>query len=138
MYCKNISVIFVLEENAMFSQTEFQTAFRKTADAHRDVSRDLGETVMKKFIERWEINRSKREDLRTNFRDLIRLTLNELNIAPPKRQMYSALIGHYYTQHAQYAKQRRSGVKRPTVKKQPMRLPFGTRAEVSGQLAWEI
>jgi hypothetical protein len=52
--------------------------------------------------------------------------------------MYAALVGYYYSQHAVYANKQRAGSKKPPVKKQPIRLPFGTRAEVSGQLAWEL
>jgi hypothetical protein len=119
----------------MYSHTEFEVAIRKTREAHPTVSYALGETVMKKFVERWESNRAKAKWEQVNFGELIRLTLNELKISPKSnRQMYSALIGHYYTRHATYANRRKAQA--PKKKRAPS--PIAVVFADNGQAAWQL
>jgi hypothetical protein len=123
-----------------FESREFDTAFNKAKCAHPTISCSLGETVMRKFIERWESNKQKASFAQVMFGELIRFTLNELNIAgKSKRQMYAALIGHYYKPHATYTQQRRTKCESPGPAKQsPPRAPVGILTETSGQLAWKL
>ena len=64
----------------MFSDREFKVALEKTRQDHPRISDALAESVMKKFVLRWESNRSKASYERVGFGQLIRLTLNELCI----------------------------------------------------------
>lgn len=120
----------------MFSFREFQTALQKARNAHPNISDELSESVMKKFVERWENNRSKPKHERENFGELIRFTLNELCISGKnKRQMYAAMIGHYYSAHAAYRKSKKNQTDsvKPVVKK-----PYGVTRASNGQLSWQL
>jgi hypothetical protein len=126
------------EEVLMFSQVEFDAAFEKARNNHPTISRALGESVMKKFIERWESDKRKPDYARDGFGQLMRFTLNELKVSgKATRQMYSALIGFYYSRHAAY------------VNRRPQKTPLPTRAaavakavttviEANGQLGWQL
>lgn len=123
----------------MYSHTEFEVALRKTREAHPTISYALGETVMKKFVERWESNRAKAKWEQVNFGELIRLTLNELSVSPKSnRQMYSALIGHYYSRHAAYANRRKASAGKPTPRKQSTLPPIQVIITDNGQAAWQL
>ena len=122
----------------MFSRSEFDTAFAKTQRNHPTVSRALGESVMKKFVERWEGNKQKPSYAQETFKELIRLTLNEMKIGKPARQMYAALIGFYYTQHAAHANRRKAGTKATAGVPQKITRPIATVMEDGGQIAWRI
>jgi len=123
----------------MYSKSEFEVAFAKTKANHPTISQALGESVLKKFIERWENNREKPSYAREGFGQLIRFTLNELHVAGKRtRQMYSALIGHYYSKHAAYVVRRKPPAKElPSVPK-PSFVPIGIITGPKGQLAWKI
>ena len=122
-----------------YSSLEFDKAFLKARENHPTISRALGETVMKKFIERWENDRSKPSCMREGFGPLIRLTLNELKISgKPTRQIYAALMGHYYGRHAVYVNARRSKTPRLPKPAVTQAQPYATTTTSNGQLAWQL
>jgi hypothetical protein len=122
----------------MFSLAEFQIALARTKVDHPQISPELSEIVMRKYVQRWEVNREKSTYERTNFGELIRFTLNELNVGgKATRQMYSALIGHYYTRHASYVNKKHAAIRKTVVKK-TAQLPYETLSEKNGQLGWKI
>jgi hypothetical protein len=123
----------------MFSYNEFDRAFEKARNNHPMISRALGETVLKKFEERWENERYKEPFMREGFAPLMRLTLNELNVSGKAiRQMYAALIGFYYNPHAAYAKKRKSACATRPINKPVLAKVFQTRVEATGQVAWQL
>jgi hypothetical protein len=125
----------------LFSYPEFKVAFKKAQANHPTISEALGEAVMKNFVERWENNQAKHKTLRLLFHEIIRLSLNELKIKPNDRQMYSALIGFYYSSHAVYVNQRKARTpKTATPRKKAIRTsaPVNIVTDGKGQLAWEI
>ena len=122
-----------------YSSLEFDKAFLKARENHPTISRALGETVMKKFVERWENDRSKPSCMREGFGPLIRLTLNELKISgKPTRQIYAALVGHYYGRHAVYVNARRSKTPRLSKPAVARAQPYATSIGTNGQLAWQL
>ena len=122
-----------------YSSLEFDTAFLKARKNHPTISRALGETVMKKFVERWENDRSKPSCMREGFGPLIRLTLNELKISgKPTRQIYAALVGHYYGRRAVYVNARRSKTPRLSKPAVARAQPYATSIGTDGQLAWQL
>lgn len=123
----------------MYSDTKFEAALSKACQDHPTISDALAESVMKKFVLRWESNRNKALYERESFGQLIRLTLNEMQISgKDKRQMYSALIGHYYSAHAAYAKARQKAFGQVQQKPRPTNVPFGVTCGHNGQLAWQL
>ncbi len=122
----------------MYSHTEFEAAFSKARTAHPDISYALSESVMKKFVERWESNRAKAKWEQVRFGELIRFTLNELKMSgKSQRQMYAALIGHYYSRHAAYAN-RRKAPRKPASKAVPVLPPIKIIFADNGQAAWQL
>jgi hypothetical protein len=123
----------------MFSDTEFEIALKKTRKDHPLISDALAESVMKKFVLRWESNRSKALYERVGFGQLIRLTLNELCInGKDNRQKYAALIGHYYSAHAAYVKARQKESGQVQQKPKPLQTPIGVIQSNNGQFAWQL
>lgn len=123
----------------MFSHREFEAALQKARNDHPNISDALGESIMKKFVERWENNRSKPKFEQVTFGELIRLTLNELHISGKNnRQMYAAVVGHYYSSHTTYSKARKKASEPPKTKAQPARKPFGVIIAQNGQLSWQL
>jgi hypothetical protein len=123
----------------MSFKDQFTTALNKAKDSHPNISHALALSVMKKFIERWELDKKKPTFRREGFGQLIRLTLNEMQVSvKADRQMYSALIGHYFSAHGAYAKARQRKSGRVPQKPQPTKVPFGVTMSANGQLAWQI
>lgn len=123
----------------MSFEDEFKIAFDKTEETHRNISHALGLSVLKKFIERWEHNKNKSRFQQESFGQLIRLTLNEMKVnGKANRQMYSALIGHYYSAHAAYVKARQKESGQIKQKPQLAKAPFGVICGNNGQLSWQL
>ena len=123
----------------MFSSKEFDVALEKARINHQNISKALGESVMKKFIQRWESNRSKPEYQQETFKSLIRLTLNEMSVSgKTTRKMYASLIGHYYNPHAAHVKAQRKKSGQVKQKPQTIKTPIGVTMGFNGQLSWNI
>lgn len=123
----------------MFSSEEFEVAFEKARDNHPSISKALGESVIKKFMQRWESNQSKDKFQRQRFPELIRLTLNEMSVSgKANRKMYASLIGHYYNPHAVLVKAQRKKSGQVKQKPQTIKTPIGVTMGFNGQLSWNI
>lgn len=123
----------------MYSDREFKAALKEARNNHPTISAALAESVMKKFVQRWESNRNKPPFERENFGQLIRFTLNEMSVSGrDNRQMYAALIGHYYTTHAAYAKARQEASGSVKREPRPTKAHVGVICGNNGQFSWQL
>lgn len=119
---------------------EFDRAFARAREKHPGISRDLGYAFLAMLSAR------QRDDRSAHFPELIRLTLNELEIwSSDARAPYRALAGFFFGRRgglvaAVRRKKQTTGTQPAATppRTQKKRAPVRIIAEKSGQLAWKI
>lgn len=116
-------------------KSEFELGFNKTKRKHSDLNKTLAWNFICRFDRMYMENKERPPHERREFGFLMRLALNEVQIADPKeRKRYASIASAIYTARKQFASSKKPSRSRRD--QQPS--TFDIEANDKGQFGWKL